>query len=49
MNNQYYHLCKECEHIYHCFDRETAENIKNDETKNLYLRPEKCNDFYPEF
>ena len=48
MSEIYYSLCKECEHIYHCFARETAEKIQNDETDGMYLHPSKCDDFYPE-
>ena len=44
----FYRLCKECKHNYHCFDREIAEKIINDDTKDIYLSPDNCNDFYPE-
>lgn len=44
----YYDLCKECEHLYHCYGRETGEKIQNDNTDDMYLHPSRCNDFYPE-
>jgi hypothetical protein len=49
MGVQYYHLCKDCAYIRHCFDREDAERIENDEmTDEDYLRPDKCYTYYPD-
>lgn len=48
MMETYYRLCKECEYNYHCFGREVAEKIVNDDTEDMYLSPDKCTDFYPE-
>ena len=48
MSKQYYHLCSECEYLYHCFGREIGEKILNDDIDDMYLRPESCKDFYPE-
>lgn len=48
MTEYYYNLCKECEHNYHCFGREIATKIQNDDVEDMYLRPDNCRDFYPE-
>lgn len=48
MREQYHNWCHECEYLYHCFDRETAEKIKDGNTEDMYLRPESCSSFYPE-
>lgn len=47
MNETYYDLCKECEHLFHCFGKDAANEIANDEIKDQCI-PGKCNDFYPE-
>lgn len=44
----YHESCKECEHIIHCFGREVAEKIQNDDVEDMYLSPDNCRDFYPE-
>ena len=44
----YYDLCKDCEHLYHCFGRDIAEKIENEDVNDMYLRPDNCNDYYPE-
>ena len=44
----YYSLCKECEHLYHCFGRDIGEKIANDDVDDLYLHPSNCNNYYPE-
>ena len=46
--DSYCHLCKECEHVYHCFGKDIGRKIQNEEQTDLYLSPDKCNDFYPE-
>ena len=45
---QYYSECYKCEYLYHCFDRETIKKIKNDDTEDMYLRPDACHSYYPE-
>ena len=44
----YHDLCKDCEYFYHCFDRDTAIKIQNDDVENMYLSPQNCKNFYPE-
>lgn len=44
----YYDLCKECEYLYHCFERYVAEKIQNEDTDDMYLRLDNCNNYYPE-
>lgn len=44
-NIKYYNVCKECEFLYHCYGREIAEQIQNDQTDDMYLRPGVCSDF----
>lgn len=48
MYEEYYKLCKECEHLYHCFTREYIKKIKENNTDDMYLRPDACTNFYPE-
>lgn len=48
MKQTYCRLCKECEYLYHCFGRDVGERIQNDDVENMYLKPDSCNDFYPE-
>ena len=45
-NIKYYDVCKECEFLYHCYGREIAERIQNDQTDDMYLRPGVCSDFF---
>ena len=45
--NDYYILCKDCDNLYHCFDREVAEQLENNNVEDFYLRPDKCFDFEP--
>lgn len=35
-NIKYYDVCKECEFLYHCYGREIAERIQNDQTVLRY-------------
>ena len=44
-NIKYYDVYKECEFLYHCYGREIAERIQNDQTDDMYLRPGVCSDF----
>lgn len=44
---RYYYLCKTCEHLFHCFGREIAEEIENDDLDE-YLIPGLCNNYYSE-
>lgn len=44
----YYIQCKECEYLYHCYGREVAEKIQNDDIDDMYLRPDSCRNYYPE-
>lgn len=46
--NYYYDLCKYCEHLYHCYGRDVGQKISNDSVNDMYVHPNKCNDFYPE-
>lgn len=48
MIETYHELCKECEYLYHCFDRDIAIKIQNDDVANMYLSPQNCRNFYPE-
>ena len=48
MNEVYYDLCKECENLYHCFGRDVAKKIQNEDVKDMYLHPDNCHDYYPE-
>lgn len=34
--------------FFHCFDRDTAIKIQNDDVENMYLSPQNCRNFYPE-
>ena len=44
----YYTLCKECEHLYHCFGRVIGERIEDDGMIDMYLRTDNCKNYYPE-
>ena len=45
----YYHdLCKNCDYLYHCFERDIAEKIQNEDVDDMYLHPSNCNNYYPE-
>lgn len=44
----YCRLCKECEYLYHCFGRDIAIKIQNNDVEDIYLNPQNCEDFYPE-
>ena len=48
MMETYHVLCKECEYLYHCFDRDTAIKIQSNDVGNMYLSPQNCRNFYPE-
>lgn len=48
MNDYYYPLCKECEHLYSCFSRDEIQDIEEDNIENMYLMPGTCLSFYPE-
>ena len=49
MSVQYYEMCKECVFTEHCFGREDADRIENNEmTDEDYLRPDVCCDYYPD-
>lgn len=48
MKETYHYLCKECEHLYHCFGRNIGIKIQNDDVEDMYLSPDNCRDFYPE-
>ena len=43
-----YDLCKDCEHLYHCFGIEIAKEIENNMIKDIYLQPGICSNYYPE-
>lgn len=44
----YFEICKECEYLYHCFGRDIAMKIKNNDVNDMYLSTQNCMDFYPE-
>lgn len=44
----YYDLCKECEHLYHCFGRDIGKRIEDDNVQDIYLHPDSCRNYYPE-
>lgn len=49
MPDEYYSTCSECEYIHHCFGRDIATQIiTNTPDNDMYLRPDKCSNFYPE-
>ena len=43
---EYYYLCKDCEYLYHCFERKEAELIEVGEI-DLNLSEESCLNYYP--
>ena len=45
--NYYCYLCKDCEHLFHCFGREKGVEILEGKT-DMYLCPDVCTDYYPE-
>lgn len=45
--NYYYDLCKECEHLYHCYGKDIGEEIENDNVDDMLCLSSGCNDFYP--
>lgn len=48
MSNDYYcYLCKDCEHLFHCFGMEKGMEIIEGKT-DMYLRTGTCTDYYPE-
>lgn len=34
----YHELCKECEYLYHCFDRNTVIKIQNNDIKKYIFK-----------
>ena len=47
----YYRMCADCDCLYHCYGRETGNEIANSKDKNIpdmYLMPGRCNSFYPD-
>lgn len=43
-----YELCKECEHLYHCFGRDIAEKIQNEDIDDMHLHHNTCTSYQPE-